>query len=284
MPTPHSSHDLAVAACACARANVDRRSPRRSGAARSVISPPPSAQRDPDARDVVEQRQRVEPPAASRRPPCRPAGRRSAPRRTGSSSTSPASVARASELTAGRARVGVGVVRAAEPGHQHRCPSRSTAASSPSAGRSRADGCRQVRPRARTASQPGPHPDLQQLGLVVLPAPSTSMPASSGAAASTASSIVMRTVTVDDGQPLQLPSRRRWATSLSSTPRIGHPAGVRTEVRTHPIQRLLDALRRRRAGAARAGSAGSRRRGSAVDAAHVRRSRPARRSASRPSP
>ncbi len=46
-------------------------------------------------------------------------------------------------------------------------------------------------------------------------APSASMPSMSGAALWIASSMASLSVTADDGQPLQLPSRRRWATPPS---------------------------------------------------------------------
>ena len=53
--------------------------------------------------------------------------------------------------------------------------------------------------------------------------PSTTTSVTSGAASSIAPLIASWTVTVEDGQPSQLPSRRSWATPSAVTPRYVTP-------------------------------------------------------------
>ena len=69
--------------------------------------------------------------------------------------------------------------------------------------------------------------------------PSTTTSVTSGAAFSTAPSIASWTVTVDDGQPSQLPSAAAWP-RRRVTPRYSHAAGVRAEVRPDLVEGTLD--------------------------------------------
>ena len=63
-----------------------------------------------------------------------------------------------------------------------------------------------------------------------------------GAASSIAPLMASWTVTVEEGQPSQLPSRRKLGDPLLRNAQIRHPAGVRPEVRTHLIEGPLDPL------------------------------------------
>ena len=71
--------------------------------------------------------------------------------------------------------------------------------------------------------------------------PSTSTLVTSGAASRTARSTALCTVAAEPAQPSQLPSSRSSATPASVDTEVVDAAGVRAEVRTHPVQRLLDA-------------------------------------------
>ena len=71
--------------------------------------------------------------------------------------------------------------------------------------------------------------------------PSTTTSVTSGAASSTAPLRASCTVTVEDGQPWQLPSSRSRATPSLGDAEVLHAARVRAQVRTHLVERPLDA-------------------------------------------